>query len=175
MAYSKDYKYALGLCSQLHIVRITITTINHKHLWSGLLLAFFEFNRLKCWLILTILHYLKGCEEDIGEPICAARMFWGTSTASDTRPTAGVSYFPAAGVDSNQLHWQSLKPFDDADIYITGDTFSAWSEDGAFSGFSEGALLASERILVNQFGLTPIVEEVCLQNPWPKEETVRHV
>ena len=82
---------------------------------------------------------------------------------------AGTSYYPKLGVDSNQLHWDSLKPFEDADMFITGDTFTAWEKKGCHIGFSEGALLTSERILVKYFGLKPFVEGIDLENPWPQK------
>lgn len=93
--------------------------------------------------------------------MCALKVFWGTDDV------AGISYYPKIGVESNQLHWESLKPFDDLDIFITGDTFPAWDQRGAYVGFSESTLLTSERILVNHFGLEPLQDGLCLQNPWP--------
>ena len=99
------------------------------------------------------------------EPVCAAKMIWG----ADGSIHNGMSHYPKIGVDSNELHWKSLKPFDDINLFITGDVFLAWDRTGVYLGFSETSLLTSERILVNYFGLQPIIGGLCLTNPWPKK------
>jgi len=66
------------------------------------------------------------------------------------------------GTDANRLQWQGIKPFPDADVYITGDTFNPVTKRGAFIGWSEGALLNSERVLVNYFGLPPLFDGLSL-------------
>ncbi|XP_067929600.1 achacin-like [Watersipora subatra] len=105
---------------------------------------------------------IMSCPHVKDQPVCAARMFWGTDTQGAT------SYYPKCGVDSNQLHWDSLKPFEDADMYITGDLFPAWDEKGVNLGFTEMPLLTAERILTNHFGLEPFVDGICVRNLWPK-------
>ncbi|XP_067930194.1 probable flavin-containing monoamine oxidase B [Watersipora subatra] len=109
----------------------------------------------------TGLKRILGCPDLEEEPVCAARMFWGTKTY------AGSTSHPRCGVDSNALHWESLKPFDDSDMFITSDVFAAWDKNGANVGFADISLLTTERILANHFGLEPIIPGLCLQNPWP--------
>ncbi|XP_067930018.1 achacin-like [Watersipora subatra] len=108
------------------------------------------------------LKQVLGCPDLEEEPVCAIRMFWGTES------DGASSYYPKCGVDSNQLHWESLKPFHDADMYISSDTFAAWNENGVDMGWAELPLLTSERILTNHFGLEPFREGLSLQNLWPR-------
>ena len=109
---------------------------------------------------MLLVFIFKGCPDLEDQPVCAAKYFWGVNE------TAGILSYPKIGVDSNQLHWDSLKPFDDAEIFITGDTFAAWETKGCHIGFSEGALLTSERILCKYFGLKPLIDGLELENPW---------
>ena len=106
-----------------------------------------------------------GCAELPEEPVCAVKMVWG----SDRSIHNGIACHPKVGVDGNELHWKSLKPFDDINLFITGDVFTAWDRTGAYQSFSETSLLTSERILFNYFGLQPLIDGLCLTNPWPKK------
>ena len=106
-----------------------------------------------------------GCSTIPEQPVCAAKMVWG----SDGSIHNGIACQTKVGVDGNELHWKSLKPFDDINLFITGDVFVAWDKAGAYQSFSETSLLTSERILFNYFGLQPIIDELCLTNPWPKK------
>lgn len=100
----------------------------------------------------------------IPKPVCAASKIWNSD------PIDAGNFQTGVGVDANELQWKALKPFDDLPLYITGDTFTAVSKVGAFIGWSEGALLNSERILVNHYGLKPISSGLSLQNDWPKSK-----
>ena len=82
-------------------------------------------------------------------------------------PGEAANYQSRIGVDSYQLQFQGLKPFKNADVYITGDTFTAYSKNFSFIGWSEGVLLNSERILFKYFGLEPAVKDVALLNEYP--------
>ena len=103
-----------------------------------------------------------GCNKPPEQPVCVARKFWGVDDGSP----AALS-FPKTGVDSNLLHWESLKPFPDAELYIASDCFPASDPSMCYLGFAESSLLTSERILVNYFKLNPVREDICLSNPWP--------
>jgi len=105
-------------------------------------------------MIFNVLTGLKN----IPAPVAASIKIW------DSKPVSGVS-FSQIGVDSYQLQFKTLKPFPEAEIYITGDAFFASTKDGgAFYGWSEGSLITSERILVGHFGLMPYCAEVNLCN-----------
>ena len=95
--------------------------------------------------------------------MCAVRVFWGLDE------TGPMMYVPNVGVDGNQIHWDSLKPFPDADMFMSSDTFPPWLKKGLNLGFSESVLLTSEQILVNHFGLEPLRDGLSLQNEWPNE------
>lgn len=97
----------------------------------------------------------------IPRPVCAATKIWNSD------PIDAGNFQSVVGVDANELQWKTLKPFEDLPMYITGDTFTAVSKVGSYIGWSEGALLNSERILVNHFGLKPIRHGLSLCNEWP--------
>lgn len=105
--------------------------------------------------------YSLGCDEPPEKPICAVRKYWGVDGVQ------GYTQHPKPGSDSNKLHWESVKPFSDADIYMASDCFPPSDRTMSFMGFAEGPLLTSERILVNHFGLNPVRGDLCLENPWP--------
>lgn len=100
--------------------------------------------------------------KDMPPPLCAVAKLWLT----DSTP---ANYQSRIGVNSYQLQFEGLKPFPDANIYITGDTFSACTKQHSFLSWSEGVLLNSERILVGHFGLSPLVPDVPIHNEFPKK------
>lgn len=103
---------------------------------------------------------LSGCKE-VPEPVCALVKFWSGD------PIGSAAYAPKVGVDHNNLHWKSLKPFDSSDVYLAGDTFCPITESRGLSRWSESALLTSERILHKYFHLDPFTENLTLTNQWP--------
>jgi len=98
--------------------------------------------------------------KSVPAPVGASIKIW------DSKRVSGGS-LSQIGVDSYQLQFKTLKPFPEAEIYITGDVFFASTKDGAFYGWSEGSLITSERILVSHFGLLPFCTEVNLNNEFP--------
>ena len=92
-------------------------------------------------------------DKDIPVPVCALQRCW-----QGDDDTIAANYLSKVGVNSYDLQWESLKPFQDSDIYITGDTFSACTKTGILVGWSEGVLLHSERILASYFGVDPYMD-----------------
>lgn len=103
--------------------------------------------------------------DDIPDPVCAAAKVW-TGEAS-----AASHHMPKVGVDHNSLHWRSLKPFDNADVFIIGDVFSPYTENGSWLGWTEGALLTAERVLYKHFDLSPYVPSLVLEDQWSTHRT----
>lgn len=89
--------------------------------------------------------------------MCAAAKLWDDA-----------NYQSRIGVDSNKLQWEILKPMDDQDIYITGDTCPAFTLNGGLIGWTEGVLLTAERILHKYFCLEPYVDGIPLEDQWPE-------
>lgn len=103
--------------------------------------------------------------ETIPPPVCAVQKLW-----LGHEDTMAANYQSRVGEDSYLLQWDALKPFPDADIFITGDTFTACSKTAAFVGWSEGVLLNSERIVANFFGVEPYLDGLELKCDRPKSK-----
>ena len=94
---------------------------------------------------------------DIPDPVCACCRLWSED------PITAATYEVRVGDDQRQLYWSSMKPFNDANVYIVGDTFNAYVGQVSFNGWSENCLLTSERMLFRYFNLTPLVEDLPLE------------
>ena len=94
---------------------------------------------------------------DIPDPVCACCRLWSED------PISAAVYEVRVGVNQQQMYWSSMKPFDNVDVFITGDTFVSYSGQVALGGWSEGCLLTSERMLYQYFNLTPFVDDLPLQ------------
>lgn len=95
--------------------------------------------------------------KELPTPVCSVAKLWLDS------PIA-ANYQSRVGVDSYQLQWKGLKPFDDAEVFIAGDTFTAATTDTIFIGWSEGVLLTSERILARHLDIEPYISGLSLHN-----------
>lgn len=103
-------------------------------------------------------------KRDMPMPVCAVAKMW---LAKDTM---AAHYEAGIGEDSYQLQWAGLKPFPDADVFMTGDTFNACTPAGTYIGWSEGVLLNSERIVTNYFNVVPYTTGLELENRRPKSK-----
>ena len=93
-------------------------------------------------------HSYFSAIDSIPQPVCALVKLWRSD------PIA-ANYETKVGEDPRVLEWRGLKPFPDADVYMTGDTFAACFDTGASLGWSEGALLNSERLVTSYFNAEP--------------------
>lgn len=104
--------------------------------------------------------------EELPSPVCALTRMW---IAKDS---IAAHYESGIGEDPYQLQWDVIKPFPDADIFVTGDTFTACKEDGPYIGWSEGVLLNTERILAKHFDVSSYIpdREMVNQRAKPLQE-----
>lgn len=100
--------------------------------------------------------------KEIPTPVCAVTKLWLGAPIS-------ANYEAKVGVRADLLQWRGLKPFPNAEIYVTGDTFTSCFDTGSSLGWSEGAMLNSERVVTQYFGVSPFVQGL----PLAEEHTVK--
>ncbi|XP_067940887.1 achacin-like [Watersipora subatra] len=92
-------------------------------------------------------------------PVCAVAGDWSSGLIDCAHTRTKV------GVDTYKLQWEALQPFRDTPLFIAGDVFPVCTKTAMYSGWSEAALLSSERILTSHFELTPYVPSILSLTP----------